>query len=48
MENQDQINSILLSQPHIIKGKKVDCKIAIPKEFDEKDTESKENCFFQV
>ena len=47
MENQDQINSILLSQPHIIKGKKVDCKIAIPKEFDEKNTESKENWFFK-
>lgn len=47
MENQDQINSILMSQPHIIKGKKVDCKIAIPKEFDEKDPEIKENLLFQ-
>ena len=26
------ISEILKSQPHIIKGKKLDCKLAIPKE----------------
>ena len=35
MESKEQIDAVLNSQPHIINGKKVECKIAIPKEYDE-------------
>ena len=32
LENENNIEELLKSQPHIIKGKKLDCKLAIPKE----------------
>ena len=48
MESKEQIDSVLNSQPHIINGKKVECKIAIPKEYDEKEeNKHKDFTFFQ-
>ena len=48
MESKEQIDAVLNSQPHIINGKKVECKIAIPKEHDEKEeNKHKDFTFFQ-
>jgi RNA recognition motif-containing protein len=33
LNNPEKVSEILRTQPHFIKGKKIDCKIAIPKEF---------------
>ena len=32
LKNEEKVSEVLCTQPHYICGKKVDCKIAIPKE----------------
>ena len=32
IKNEEKVSEVLCTQPHYICGKKVDCKIAIPKE----------------
>ena len=41
VENEAKMNEILFSQPHCIKGEKIECKRAFPKEMNSKHLQNK-------